>query len=414
MTYLSVCSGIEAASVAWLPLGWQAVGFSEIEKFPCAVLEQRFPGVKNYGDMTKFREWDNVGQFGVLAGGTPCQSFSLAGLRRGLDDERGSLMLAYCALASYYKPRWIIWENVPGVLSSNRGRDFGTFLTLLAQCGYGFAYRVLDAQYFGVSQRRRRIYVVGCLGNWRCAAAVLFDSVGMQRYIAPSKTAGQEVAGKVEESAGNAMYLTRQNNSTYKQSNNTADTVTARYGTGGGNVPLIIENKRYLVSTLASGRTTTGTLLAQCGKHLWQNNQETFTGDFFVTNERHHIRRLTPLECERLQGFPDNWTRIEWRGRQPEQCPDGLRYKAIGNSMAVPVMRWIGERIQLFDNCYIEKKRKYVDYDHLYALLKKSPVSFEQIRRETGLDKKGAYQVITTLSLKYPVYSPERGMYALL
>lgn len=369
MTYFSVCSGIEAASVAWGPLGWQAVGFSEIEKFPCAVLEQRFPAVKNYGDMSQFREWENVGQFRVLVGGTPCQSFSVAGLRQGLNDSRGSLMLAYCALASYYKPRWVVWENVPGVLSSNGGRDFGTFLALLAQCGYGFAYRVFDARYFGVPQRRRRIYVVGCLGNWRCAAAVLFDSVGMQRYIAPGKTAGEEAAGKVEESAGNAMYLTRQNNSTYKQSNNTADTVIARYGTGGGNVPLVYTSA---------------------------------------------LRRLTPVECERLQGFPDNWTRIEWRGKPADLCPDGLRYKAIGNSMAVPVMRWIGERIQLFDYYYIERKRKYVDYEHLYELLKKSPVSFEQIRRETGLDKKGAYQVVTTLSLKYPVYSPERGMYALL
>nr|DAR99399.1 MAG TPA: Cytosine specific methyltransferase [Bacteriophage sp.] len=401
MTYLSVCSGIEAASVAWGPLGWQAVGFSEIEKFPCAVLEQRFPGVKNFGDMIRFREWENVGQFRVLVGGTPCQSFSVAGLRQGLNDSRGSLMLAYCALASYYKPRWVVWENVPGVLSSNGGRDFGTFLALLAQCGYGFAYRVFDARYFGVPQRRRRVYVVGCLGNWRCAAAVLFDSVGMQRYIAPGKTAGEEAAGKVEESAGNAMYLTRQNNSTYKQSNNTADTVIARYGTGGGNVPLV-----YTESSFAQYRKGVGTLSATGGALSG--------GSENLVLYKRALRRLTPLECERLQGFPDNWTRISWRGKPPEQCPDGPRYKAIGNSMAIPVMRWIGERIQLFDCYYIERKRKYVDYEHLYELLKKSPVSFEQIRRETGLDKKGAYQVITTLSLKYPVYSPERGMYALL
>lgn len=410
MTYLSVCSGIEAASVAWGPLGWQAVGFSEIEKFPCAVLEQRFPGVKNYGDMIRFREWENVGQFGVLVGGTPCQSFSIAGLRQGLNDSRGSLMLAYCALASYYKSRWVVWENVPGVLSSNRGRDFGTFLALLAQCGYGFAYRVLDAGYFGVPQRRRRVYVVGCLGNWRCAAAVLFDSVGMQRYIAPGKTAAEEAAGTLTSGFGTRgldmdgiasgryaidVYVVngRQNPVTRKNIAGTLDTNSRT-------------NAVFSASSFGGYSEGCGTLRSSGGDNGY--------GSENLTVQKSRVRRLTPLECERLQGFPDNWTRISWRGKQPEQCPDGPRYKAIGNSMAVPVMRWIGERIQLFDYYYIERKRKYVDYEHLYELLKKSPVSFEQIRRETGLDKKGAYQVVTTLSLKYPVYSPERGMYALL
>jgi DNA-cytosine methyltransferase len=147
--YLSVCSGIEAASVAWHPLGWQAVGFSEIEAFPRAVLAQRWPDVPLYGDMTQFKGWPDAA-FDVLVGGTPCQSFSVAGLRKGLDDPRGNLMLVYLAIADRDRPEWLVWENVPGVLSSNSGRDFGAFLGGLAELGYGFAYRVLDAQYFGL------------------------------------------------------------------------------------------------------------------------------------------------------------------------------------------------------------------------------------------------------------------------
>ena len=166
MKYGSVCSGVEAASVAWHPLGWEPQWFSEIEKFPSAVLGHHYPNVPNLGDMTKFKEWPNDRPIDVLVGGTPCQSFSVAGLRKGLDDPRGNLMLTYLAIAERYRPRWLVWENVPGVLSSNKGRDFGTFLGALGKLGYGFAYRVLDAQYFGVAQRRKRVFVVGYLGDW--------------------------------------------------------------------------------------------------------------------------------------------------------------------------------------------------------------------------------------------------------
>ena len=148
MRFLSVCSGIEAASVAWNPLGWEAEAFSEIEPFPCQVLKHHYPNVPNLGDMTKFKEW-NLGPVDLFCGGTPCQSFSVAGLRKGLDDPRGNLMLTYLAIADKFRPRWLVWENVPGVLSSNSGRDFGAFLGGLGQLGYGFAYRVLDAQFFG-------------------------------------------------------------------------------------------------------------------------------------------------------------------------------------------------------------------------------------------------------------------------
>ncbi len=144
MKYGSVCSGVEAATVAWHPLGWQAQWFSEIEKFPSAVLQHHYPDTPNHGDMTSFKEWPND-PINILVGGTPCQSFSVAGLRKGLSDPRGNLMLTYLAIAAQYQPKWLVWENVPGVLSSNRGRDFGTFLGALGKLGYGFAYRVLDA-----------------------------------------------------------------------------------------------------------------------------------------------------------------------------------------------------------------------------------------------------------------------------
>lgn len=161
LKYFSVCSGIEAASCAWEPLGWKPSGFSEIEPFPCAVLANRFPNVKNYGDMTKYKEWENVGQFDVLVGGTPCQSFSVAGLRKGLNDPRGNLMLTFGAIADHFKPAWIVWENVPGVISSNDRKDFSCFLDMLEELGYIIDVDIPDAQFFGVPQRRRRVFVCG-------------------------------------------------------------------------------------------------------------------------------------------------------------------------------------------------------------------------------------------------------------
>jgi DNA (cytosine-5)-methyltransferase 1 len=200
MKYGSVCSGVEAATVAWHSLGWQPQWFSEIEKFPSAVLKHHYPAVPNHGDMTKFKEWNDDRPIDVLVGGTPCQSFSVAGLRKGLDDPRGNLMLTYLAIVERYAPKWIVWENVPGVLSSNRGRDFGTFLGALGQLGYGFAYRVLDAQYFGVAQRRKRVFVVGYLGDWRRAAAVLFERESLRGYPAPSRKTREEIAGTIKAS----------------------------------------------------------------------------------------------------------------------------------------------------------------------------------------------------------------------
>ena len=193
MRYGSVCSGIEAATAAWHHLGWEAAFFSEIEAFPSAVLTHHYPTVPLHGDFTTI-EKNQYGKIDLLVGGTPCQSFSVAGLRGGLDDERGNLALEFCRLAQREQPRWIVWENVPGVLSSNGGRDFGSILGALEDLGYGLAYRVLDAQYFGVAQRRRRVFVVGYLGDWRPAAAVLFERHSMSGHPAPSREARKEAA----------------------------------------------------------------------------------------------------------------------------------------------------------------------------------------------------------------------------
>lgn len=298
MTYLSVCSGIEAASVAWEPLGFKPIGFAEIEPFPCELLKQKYPAVKNYGDITQYEKW-NIGQFDILAGGTPCQSFSIAGKRGGTADERGALMYAYLGIVEAYRPRWIIWENVPGVLSSNSGYDFTSFLAGVEECGYGWAYRVLDAQYFGVPQRRRRVFVVGHIDNRTdLAAEVLFEPQGVCGNIA----AGSETQKETTAFIGKGVNYFRR----------------------GGNFKYHKDKK---AATL-------------------RNSAASDCFDLVLAREKKYIRRLTPLECERLQGFPDNYTQIEWRGKPAEQCPDSLRYKAIGNSMAVPVMRWIGERIK--------------------------------------------------------------------
>ena len=310
MRYLSVCSGIEAASVAWESLGWTPVAFAEIERFPSQVLAHHFPGVPNLGDMTKFREWD-IDQRAVdlIVGGTPCQSFSVAGLRKGLEDPRGNLALTFLAMVDHFKPEWVIWENVPGVLSSSGGRDFGSFLGALGQLGYGFAYRVLDAQYFGVPQRRRRVFVVAhSSGDSRRAAEVLFE---------PESLSGNYSENKEPK---------------------------------GWNI-----TNEHISGTVSSkwAKRTGGPSGDECYNLVNQDG----------------IRRLTTIECERLQGFPDDYTGIEYyrccnlefsmhlgkygcpncngsKVARLTKAADTSRYIAIGNSMAVPVMRWIGSRIQ--------------------------------------------------------------------
>ena len=203
MRYGSVCSGVEAASVAWHELGWEPVFFSEIEKFPSEVLAHHYPDVPNHGDMTKFKEWGyDSGSIDVLVGGTPCQSFSVAGLRGGLQDERGNLALVFMQMVEHLKPEWVIWENVPGVLSSNGGRDFGSILGAMVELGYGWAYRILDAQYFGVPQRRRRVFLVGhSSGCPRRAASILFEFDSSAGDFEKGREEGQKITRETGKGA---------------------------------------------------------------------------------------------------------------------------------------------------------------------------------------------------------------------
>jgi DNA (cytosine-5)-methyltransferase 1 len=481
MKFLSVCSGIEAASVAWHPLGWESVAYSEIEPFPCKVLQHHYPTVPNLGDMTKFKEWPDA-DVNVFVGGTPCQSFSVAGLRKGLDDPRGNLMLTYLAIAQRYRPNWLVWENVPGVLSSAGGRDFGSFLGGLAVIGYGFAYRVLDAQYFGVAQRRRRVFVVGYLGDWRPAAAVLFERHSLQGNPAPSREkrqrptastsastsvgslyarTGQSISvqdaaqghlmpimhsevcpalkardhkgpssdgdgdgailvpmqpiathdiagtmlsrntsggfsnsidhaaagymalqpialaentiGRKPENGGNGngfadggpmytlnatgvhgvaqpVYELHSQDSRVQELGDVCTTVSAAYGSGGGNVPVALQPIAHAFKV--RGGCEGG------GKGYLGSDEVAFTistAQDQQIKQAMAVRRLTPVECERLQGFPDRYTDIQPKGKA---TPDGPRYKALGNSMAVPVMAWIGKRIQEVDAiCKTQQKQ---------------------------------------------------------
>ena len=400
MNYLSVCSGIEAASVAWHPLGWTPMGFSEIEPFPSAVLAHHFPTVKNFGDMTKYDQWDiKRGSVNLLVGGTPCQSFSVAGLRQGLKDPRGSLMLTFLAIAEHFGPRWIVWENVPGVLSSNGGRDFGSFLGALGQLGYGFAYRVIDAQWVrtyghprAVPQRRRRVFVVGCFGDAIRAAKVLFESESLPRYSAPRRATRKGTSADVEEGVGSGqlvpfvkakraqsftdnetwvegavaptqnafdvgdtrattaiLFENHPNDSRVTGPHNVAPSCVSRFGTGGGNVPLVIPAVA-IQGTVIGRKDYNGPQGLGCsdgGEMFTLNSTDVHAVALAPTMQ---VRRLTPTECERLQGFPDGWTAIPWKNKSANDCPDGPRYKALGNSMAVNCMEWLGERIQKFNN----------------------------------------------------------------
>ena len=391
MKYLSVCAGIEAASVAWHDFGWEAAAYSEIEKFPSAVLDHHYPNVPKVGDMTKFKEWD-IGTIDLLVGGTPCQSFSVAGLRKGLEDPRGNLALTYVGILDRFRPKWFIWENVPGVLSSGSGRDFGSFLGALGQIGYGFAYRVLDAQYFGVAQRRKRVFVVGCLGDWRSAAEVLFESHSLSGNPAPSRETWQKVAPSISTGApfsrtGNERVECDAIVPVYGGSDpECSDTVTSKWAKGSGGPSgnecgLFVAQPTYSIQ--GAGTTSKksqgsgwneevcftlncmdvhGVAQPMVYEGHGQDCRYTELKDVCSTvsaaygarggntpiatipSQSMAVRRLTPVECERLQGFPDNYTNIPWRNKS--ESPDGPRYKSLGNSMAVPVMKWIGNRIK--------------------------------------------------------------------
>ena len=482
MRYGSVCSGIEAASCAWHPLGWKPQWFAEIEKFPSRVLAHHYPHVPNLGDFTKIGA--EHGPIDLLVGGTPCQSFSVAGLRGGMADARGSLALEFLRLAERTRAEWLVWENVPGVLSSGGGRDFGSILGGMVELGYGFAYRVLDAQYFGLAQRRKRVFVVARLGDWRGPAAVLFERAGLRGDPPPRQTTEQEVAGTLgggsgarpesgaatliafggnrtsgpldvaaalqahggphgRQDFGSETFITqsvalrgRDGGATIELGDDKA--FALRSSQGGGDKPHITHALRAEGFDASEDGTGRGTPLvsvsapihllevgARCGEadereglgvgaegdpmftlqgskqhgvaftskgygqdagdvsptlragnHVgrpngvvgpvvaFHNRQDPDSGPVthpigakdngLGVNYGAAVRRLTPRECERLQGFPDGWTDIpgydakrtgELGGNRG--AADGPRYRALGNSMAVPVMRWIGKRIEL-------------------------------------------------------------------
>ena len=332
MRYASVCSGIEAATQAWHPLGWKPVWFSEIERFPNAVLAHRYPSVPNLGDMENIDGKEYRGAVDLLVGGTPCQSFSIAGLRGGIKDERGNLALRFCRLVDEMRPKWVVWENVPGVLSSNGGRDFASFLSALHEFGYDAAWRVLDAQYFGLAQRRKRVFLVASPRGGADPAEVLLEPQSLCGDSPPSHETREEAGrtlGSRSPSGGSGGFQPE-----------VASTIDASIDAKWGSDQWV-KAKQYI---LEKGQVA---LTLQAKDSQWNNPEhETYVPDYM------RVRRLTPTECERLMGFPDGYTHIPWiRGKYvPEQpdapCPDGARFKALGNSMAVPVMRWIGNNIQ--------------------------------------------------------------------
>lgn len=519
MKYVSIFSGIEAATVAWHPLGWEPLAFSEIDPFPSTVLQHHYPDIPNLGDITKIDWSPYVGAADIVVGGSPCQSFSVVGKREGLAGASG-LMFEYIRAVRELRPRWFVWENVPGAFTSERGEAYRQLLSEMDALGYGLAWRVLDAQFFGVAQRRERVFLVGSLGTMRCAE-VLFERESLSWDHQSSRQKRQALTEEAQERVGEADHdsgclnpgetqsrrvypasgvyptlSTRENSgqsqesvflcqtaqtgsngklvkqddvmNTLDRTNSTAvaaldfnptdarlryahddvsQTLTARAGTGGNQVPLVqVQPLAFLYNQGAKARSlgiseisptlktdhnpvvafasnqrdevreleVAGALAAQPGIKQQtyicradgqtnamegENLAPTLTShakkdppliypvdeseemkpvtlqirggkpgggkgaliqhDMSVTLSTHNIqtpitggrekrgltvRRLTPRECERLQGFPDDYTDIPYRNK--EHAPDGPRYKALGNSMAVPVMRWIGERIR--------------------------------------------------------------------
>ena len=462
MRYVSVFSGVEAATLAWHQLGWEPVAFSEIDPFPSAVLAERFPNVPNLGDITQI-DWSEIGSVDLVVGGSPCQSFSVAGKREGLAGASG-LMFEYIRCVRELRPRWFVWENVPGALSSEDGAAFGQLLGELDALGYGLAWRVLDAQFFGVAQRRQRLFVVGSLGEAGAerACEVLFEPDCLQGDPTPSREKRKELAARAAGGPGgasepaipiNTMIATRGGKLGrgtgfgVAEDGDPAYTITATHphavcagfgykaspsagsiGYRGEQAPTLLAGRCDASVLIHGGRQpeTVGALCApthpsaaapiavnglhsapaspSAGKVIATEEPRsaavaidrattpkfseelchtlrrggaggcndavavisqygevagTLTarydsspcpdrGQNIVVN-RSVVRRLTPRECERLQGMPSDWTCVPYRGKPADQCPDGPRYKAIGNSMAVPVMRWIGEGIAMVD-----------------------------------------------------------------
>ena len=471
MRFLSLFSGIEAASTAWGPMGWECAAVAELDPFASAVLAHRHPTVPNLGDVTKITEEDiaKLGRLDLVVFGSPCQDLSVAGKREGLAGARSGLFFTALRIIQHARERcgvrFALWENVPGAFSSNQGRDFAAVVDAMAGlagtpippkgwgtegCAVGeqamVEWAVLDAQWFGVAQRRRRVFALADFGDWFNRGPILLEPHRLRRDTAPSREAGQSTAGTLASRTGAGGFPgTDEALSGYLQpvecfggnrtsgpldvstALNASGTASGRQdfesetfvvhgtqdpcvspdtaftlgrnqgqenaicvtgsvthtlttegfdaredGTGRG-TPLVALPHVDVMPTLRSGGGTAASHGAVSGDTKDEyvvpvafdttqitsaaNRSNPKPGDpchplaagahapALLTPSQ--VRRLTPVECERLQGFPDNYTAIPWRNKPADQCPDGPRYKALGNSMAVPVMRWIGQRIDL-------------------------------------------------------------------
>ena len=439
MRVLSVCSGIGSDAVAWHPLGWETAAFAETNQQASAVLAHHYPNIPNLEDFTNITEQDIDGSIDLLVGGTPCQSFSTAGLRGGMDDDRGNLALEFCRLAGRVRPRWIVWENVPGVFSLDGGAAFGSIVGALAELGYGVCWHVLDAQYVrveshprAVPQRRRRVFVVGYLGDWRPPFAVLLEPEGMRGDPPPRREAGEDVAGSLSArtSAGGGLGTALEcgggvvayggNNTSgpidvFSCKDHGADagdvsptlramTHDMSHANAGGQVAVAIQERAtsenaengpdgigvrddgaaYTLESRAtpqaiafdarqdpcvygdkSGPLDTGispvSVLAirgrDDGSQLEINDDGVANAILTPSGGRGGIgvgafhsgtlvRRITPLEAERLMGLPDGYTLIPYRGKP---MADGPRYRMLGNGIAINCLRWLGDRISMFE-----------------------------------------------------------------
>jgi len=344
MKFLSTFDGCHMFGVALRNAGFDCIGTSEIEKHAAAVTRYHYPDTPQLGDIRNVRPTQ---PFDLLVGGFPCQDLSVAGDRRGLAGERSGLFWELCRIARECSPAWILLENVPGLLSSNEGRDMGTVVGALGQLGYGWAYRVLDAQHFGVPQRRRRVFIVGCLGDSRRAGKVLFEPESVRGDSPPSREAGAGASGDV------AKCLTAHGQRLDGETETFVVNQTAFNWRGDDYAPSEVSP---CLNTHGRGSIATGVVLSGRAS----DSPAALTGAVSSTvrasqggQDKPHVltfggvRRLMPIECERLQGLPDDWTRY---GRKEDgtvyEVKDGPRYAMIGNGGAVPVVEWVGRRIQ--------------------------------------------------------------------
>ena len=420
---LDLFSGIGGFSLAAHRAGFEVVAHCEIEPFPRAVLANRFPGVPIFEDVKTlkkdiFYEKTGLDKIDVVVGGSPCQDFSVAGAQRGFGGNRSSLFLEQMRIARELGAKYIVWENVPGVLSSNKGADFGRVLsefsgwTIPAQKfgGVGFVrartardfsvcYRIFNTQFFGIPQRRRRIYLVASIGG-ECRPEILFEPDGVRGHPAAGEDAREDVAAAIAERVGGddcaggknvfvesgnaggcvptltasmAKIYNKQTPILFEnhgkdvryEAKSVSPTICAQAGTGGNNLPLCVHATQSPVSSAehafalgAESRQAVCIAENIIGRqdHNGGNGVGAQEGVSYTLNATGvhgvstgcGVRRLTPRECERLQGFPDDWTKVPYRGKSAEECPDSLRYKACGNAITVAVGEYVLRRLRAY------------------------------------------------------------------